>query len=297
MPKTIPEEELVSPGHKACQGCASILALRHALKALGPKTIVVVPACCMTVIEGEFPLTSMRVPLLHTAFEAAASTAAGISAGLRLKGDNETVVMTWAGDGGTFDIGLQALSGAAEREDDLIYVCYDNEAYMNTGVQRSSATPHGAATTTTPASSYKRGRKKGIMEILVAHHVHYAATATVAYIEDLHAKFRKAKEATGTRFMHILSPCPPGWKFPSRKTIALSRLAVRSHVFPLYEVEEGRYHVRKVNKPIDISEYLRAQGRFKHLDGDEIANIRANVENDWQMLLAKEKWSEKHSFI
>jgi pyruvate/2-oxoacid:ferredoxin oxidoreductase beta subunit len=207
----VPKEELLDSGHLACPGCGAALAMRMVLKGLGDKTIVTLPACCWSIIAGPYPQSSLKVPLFHTAFETGASAASGIKAALLARGDTETTVLAWAGDGGTFDIGLQALSGAAERNEDIIYVCYDNEAYMNTGIQRSSATPFGAWTTTTPGESWKLDPKKDMLAILAAHRVPYAATATVAYPDDLLAKVRKAKAIKGTRFLHVLAPCPPGW--------------------------------------------------------------------------------------
>jgi pyruvate/2-oxoacid:ferredoxin oxidoreductase beta subunit len=289
MRLTIPEEELITAGHKACQGCSATLAMRYALKALGDKTIVVIPACCWTVLEGEFPYTCMKVPLLHTAFETAASASAGVRAALRVKGKNDVNVMAWAGDGGTFDIGLQALSGAVERNDDFFYVCYDNEGYMNTGIQRSSSTPFGAWTTTTPGESYESGHKKNIMDIIVAHDIPYAATACVAYPEDLVKKMIKAKDIRGSKFIHILAPCSPGWRFPTGQTINIARLAVETCVFPLYEVENGKYTISRKPKKKLLKEYLEIQGRFKHLTDEIIELLQSRVDKAWEKLLKKEE--------
>src|SRR3972149_5485271 len=186
--------ELMYSGHLACAGCGATVAMRYALKALGEETVIVLPACCWSIIGGPFPYAAVKVPLIHTAFETGASTASGVKAGLEMRGDMETTVAAWAGDGGTFDIGIQALSGAAERNDDIIYFCYDNEAYMNTGIQRSSATPWGAWTTTTPGADFKRERKKNLLAIMAAHRIPYLATATVAYPLDLIEKVRKRSE-------------------------------------------------------------------------------------------------------
>ncbi len=281
----IPREELLDSGHLACPGCGGALAMRLTLKALGERTIVSLPACCWTIIAGPWPQSSLHVPLFHTAFEAAASTAAGIKAALLARGDTETTVLAWAGDGGTFDIGLQALSGAAERNDDIIYVCYDNEAYMNTGIQRSSATPWGAWTTTTPVEQPKSHPKKDLVAIMAAHHIPYAATATVAYPEDLVAKVRRAKEVRGTRFLHILAPCPPGWKTADDETIELGRMAVQSRVFPLLEVEDGvrwRFTMQPAGEP--VGPYIKRQGRFRHLTDAQIAAMQAQVDARWQDL-------------
>src|SRR5512134_2972971 len=202
----IPRAELLECGHLACPGCGASLAMRLVLKALGPNTIVTLPACCWSIIAGPWPQSSLKVPLFHTAFETGASAASGIKAALLARGDHETTVIAWAGDGGTFDIGLQALSGAAERNEDILYFCYDNEAYMNTGIQRSSATPFGGWTTTTPGEHWKAHPKKDILAILAAHRIPYAASATIAHPEDLIAKVKKARSVKGTRFLHLLAP-------------------------------------------------------------------------------------------
>ena len=287
MKLTLPEEELMSPGHLACQGCGATMAMRYVLKALGLKTIVCIPACCWAVIDGPFPHSSLSIPVFHCAFETAASTAAGVKAGLEITGDTETTVMAWAGDGGTFDIGLQALSGAAERNDDIIYVCYDNEAYMNTGIQRSSATPYGAWTTTTPVKHFKNRPKKDIDAIMAAHRIPYLATASVAYPEDMFKKAKKAKETKGTRFLHIYAPCPSGWKSRPEDTVKLARLAVQTGIFPLYEIEDGERTTIsiKVKERKPINDYLRLQGRFRHLKEQDIADMQAEVDRKNERLL------------
>ncbi len=286
----IPEDEILAPGHLGCAGCGATLAMRLALKALGRQTILVIPACCWSIIDGMSPYSAAGVPVMHTPFASAAAAASGVRAALDLKGDTETTVCAWAGDGGTFDIGLQALSAAAERNEDIIYICYDNEAYMNTGVQRSSATPLGAWTTTTPAAHLKDNPKKDLLAIMAAHRIPYAATATVAYPDDLVAKVTRAKQTRGTRFIHLLSPCPPGWKIPSEASIHQSRLAVQSHVFPLVEVLYGETWTLSMDpEPVPIEEYLRGQGRFRHLVGNEAAveRVRTSVEARWQSILAR----------
>src|SRR5512145_2834159 len=234
----LPEREGVLPGHIACAGCGAVPAMRYLLKGLGERVILVMPACCWAVITGPFPHSSMKVPVLHTAFESAAAAASGVRAALDRKGDRETQVVAWAGDGGTFDIGLQALSGAAERNEDILYVCYDNEGYMNTGVQGSSATPLGATTTTTPAAAPKNVQKKNIVEIMAAHRIPYAATASIAFPEDMVRKAQKAAATRGTRFLHVFATCPTGWRCPTDATVRLARLAVAARIFPLYEVED-----------------------------------------------------------
>lgn len=287
MTLTIPREEFMSPGHLACQGCGASLAMRLALKGLGQRTIVCIPACCWAVIDGPFPHSSLDIPIYHCAFETAASSASGVRAGLEMVGDTETTVLAWAGDGGTFDIGLQSLSGAAERNDDIIYTCYDNEAYMNTGIQRSSATPVGAWTTTTPVKHYKKERKKDIIGIMAAHGVPYIATASVAYPEDMVKKFKKAREIKGTRFILVFAPCPAGWKSRPEDSIKLARLAVQTGYFPLFEIENGEKWTLnlKVKERKPIAEYLKLQGRFRHLKEEEIAMIQKEVDERWAKIL------------
>lgn len=286
---TIPEEEVMNPGHLACQGCGASIAARYALKALGRKVIMSIPACCWAVIDGPFPYTSLGVPIYHCAFETAASTASGISRSLASQGRDDITTLAWAGDGGTFDIGLQALSGAAERGDNFIYVVYDNEAYMNTGIQRSSATPHGAWTTTTPVKHFKKGSKKNIMEIMLAHDIPYAATANIAYPEDLIRKLQKAKEMKGLKFIHLYAPCPTGWKHAPSLTIKIAKLATETTIFPIYEVENGVYKINKKTKNRKpVTDYLKMQGRFRHLPEDQIDFIQGEVDKRWQRLLKLE---------
>ena len=286
----IPPEEYVYSGDVACPGCGAGLSMRYALKALGPKTIVSIVASCWSIIAGPFPYNNLKVPVLHTAFETGGSVSSGVRAALDMLGDEDTTVVAWAGDGGTFDIGLQALSGAVERNDNFIYVCYDNEAYMNTGIQRSSATPWRTWTTTTPAPHPKDQPKKDIVGIMAAHRIAYAATATIGYPDDLIRKFQKAKAIKGARFMHLLSPCPPGWKAPPELSIKLTRLAVDSKIFPLYEVEQGtRYTINRQPKGLPVEEYLKLQGRFNHLTADDIRTVQETVDAEWERLEKKVK--------
>jgi 2-oxoisovalerate ferredoxin oxidoreductase beta subunit len=287
---TIPEEEIMSPGHLACQGCGASLAMRYALKALGPNTITAIPACCWAVIDGPFPYSAAGVPVYHCAFETAASTASGISYALKALNKKDIATLAWAGDGGTFDIGLQALSGAAERGDHIIYIVYDNEAYMNTGIQRSSATPYGAWTTTTPVKHFKKTIKKNIMEIMVAHRIPYCATANIAYPEDFIKKLEKARKIEGCKFIHLYAPCPTGWKHSPATTVKIARLATQTRVFPIYEVEQGVYKInKKITKFTPVEEYLNEQGRFRHLSADEVKHIQTSVENNWDHLLRLEQ--------
>jgi len=286
--KGVPQEELLNSGHVACQGCGAALAMRLALKAMGEDLVVAIPACCWTIIAGQYPYSALKVPLFHTAFETTAAVISGIKAGLEMTGKKETQVMGWAGDGGTFDIGIQALSGAAERNEDVLYVCYDNEAYMNTGIQRSSATPLGAWTTTTPVKHPESRPKKDIMEIMAAHKIPYAATANVAFPEDFIRKFKKARDTKGTRFIHVFSPCPPGWKMPSDYTIKAARLAVETKVFPLFEVEYGEKWTLNYwpdEKPLE--DYIKLQGRFRHLTPEMIDEIRKGLQARWESLVRR----------
>ena len=284
----VPEGDLLTSGHLACPGCAAPLAMKLALKALGPNTIVVMPACCFTIIAGPWPQSSLQVPVFHTAFATGPAVASGIRAALDMQGKFDTTVMVWVGDGGTFDIGLQSLSGAAERNENILYVCYDNEAYMNTGIQRSSATPWGAWTTTTPAQYPEATNKKDILAIMAAHNIPYAATATVAYPVDLIEKVTKARAMRGTRFIHLLSPCPPGWKCGDDEGIELARMAVQNRVFPMLEVEGGqrwRFTMEHAGDPVEP--YLRRQGRFRHLSAEQVSHIQAEIDAHWQQLVRR----------
>jgi pyruvate/2-oxoacid:ferredoxin oxidoreductase beta subunit len=282
----VPEQELLSSGNLACAGCGASLSMRLALKGLGKPTVIAVPACCWTIIPGTWSFSIMDVPLFHCAFETTGATISGIKAAFRRKGRDDICVVGWAGDGGTLDIGIQALSGAAERNEDVIYVCYDNEAYMNTGIQRSSATPIGTWTTTTPAKRPKTEPKKDIDEIMAAHKIPYVATATAAYPHDMIAKFKKARSIQGTRFIHLLSACPTGWRMPENLSIEAMRLAVITNIFPLFEVEQGERYVQTVVpdeiKPID--EYLRLQGRFRHLTEEDVKAWQAMVDKRFESL-------------
>ncbi len=280
--------ELLSPGHTACQGCGAALAMRLALSALGDQTIVVIPACCWSIIAGPFPYSSLKVPVIHAAFEAAAAVASGIRAALDVTGQSQVHVLSWAGDGGTFDIGLQSLSGAVERNENVLFVCYDNEGYMNTGIQRSSATPQYAWTTTTPENHPKETPKKNMADILAAHKIPYAATTSVAFPQDLIAKFKKAAAISGSRFIHIFSPCPPGWRIASDRSIEITRLATHCNVFPIYEIENGdHYDINVDSRNLPVRDYLRAQGRFSHLSDEDIEQVQKRVDFEWERLLHK----------
>ncbi len=288
MKVEMPDHELMHSGHVGCPGCGAAVAMRFVLKALGEKTVMVIPACCWSIIAGPYPQSTLQVPVLHSAFETGGAIASGVRAALDMRGETDVTVVTWAGDGGTFDIGFQALSGAVERNENFLYVCYDNEAYMNTGIQRSSSTPYGAWTTTTPGREWKKMRKKNIVEALAAHRIPYAATASIAYPDDLVSKVMKARNTEGSRFIHIFASCPTGWRLPSELSIKIARMAVQTNIFPLYEVEDGlRYTINFRPKGYLVKEYFRLQGRFSHLTDEDLEQIQEMVDEDWELLLRK----------
>jgi pyruvate ferredoxin oxidoreductase beta subunit len=281
-------KEMFAAGHRGCAGCGEATAVRQVLNESGPNTIIANVTGCLEVMTTGYPETAWNVPWIHAAFENASSVASGIEAALIAKGKREGVnILAFGGDGGTFDIGFQALSGMLERGHDIKYVCFDNEAYMNTGIQRCSSTPYGASTTTSPAGKCSIGEsrpKKPIAAICAAHDIPYTATATIAYPKDLRKKIRKALDVKGPSFLHIFAPCPTGWGYPSEKTIEISRLAVQTGVFVLWELEGSDFNNIKVTKkPKErkpVMEYLKAQRRFKHLMNKpgEIEKIQAEVD-------------------
>ncbi len=298
VPKLLDRREFFSAGHRACQGCGEVLALRLILKALGDDVVVSNATGCMEIISSAYPQTAWEVPYIHVAFENAGAVASGVEAALkalRRKGriaDRYVKSVAIAGDGGTVDIGFQALSGAMERGHDMVFFCLDNEAYMNTGIQRSSATPFMAATTTSPAGKVIKGQrtgKKNMPEIMVAHNIPYVATACPSYPIDLVNKVKKAKEVKGPAYIHVFSMCPTGWRSASEETIKLGRLVVETGVFPLYEVENGKYRmtmeIPKKLRPVE--DYLKLQGRFRHLNPDDIEKVQALVNKEWRKLMNK----------
>ena len=290
-------EEFLAEGHTFCTGCGEALALRLACKALGRNVIIANATGCTEVCTSPLPVTSWRVPWIHTLFENTAATASGMEAGLKIlmkkdrMPEKDIRVVAVAGDGGTADIGMQALSGAFERNHDFLYLCFDNEAYMNTGIQRSGATPYGASTTTAPAGKLSIGQttwKKNMPEIAVAHNIPYVATGCPSYPFDLMSKVRKGGDMKGPAYVHIFSPCPTGWRHASDLAVEVGRLAVETGIFPLYEVENGRYKLsidRPKLKP--VGEYLKTQGRFRHLLDEEIAKIQEHVSEEYAKLKAK----------
>ncbi len=296
-PKTLPQEEPLVFGHRACQGCGEVLALRMVAKAIGSPMIAVSATGCMEIISSPYPQTAWAVPWIHVAFENAAAVASGVEAGLKAlmaKGripEKKITVVAFAGDGGTADIGLQALSGALERGHDFIYVCLDNEAYMNTGIQRSSSTPFGAMTTTSPAGKLTAGQttwKKNLPAIMAAHSIPYVATASPAYYLDLMNKAKKASLIKGPAYLHVYSPCPTGWRHSTDLAIEVSRLVVETNIFPLFEVLEGKYVVRKNTKPKPVEDYLKQQRRFSHLTPELIQTIQKRVDAEYEKLLKLE---------
>ena len=286
----IPREERFAPGHLMCQGCAAALIMRMLTKVIGKDAIIVTATGCVEVTTTPFPYTAWKHPWLHLAFENAGAAASGVEAAIKAlqrKGvidpNRRIKVIAIAGDGGTFDIGLQSLSGMLERGHDVMYVVYDNEAYMNTGIQRSGATPYGAWTTTTPVGRKLRGEwrpKKDLIGIALAHRIPYIATANPAYPLDMLEKFRKAYETKGPSLIHVLSPCTAGWRIPPEKTIEVARLAVQTGMWVLLEIENGKPKVTvKVPKRKHVRHYLKMQGRFRHLTDEEIERIQRMVDH------------------
>ena len=281
-------------GHRACQGCGEALGARYALdaamRATGNQLIAVNATGCLEVFSTPYPETSWRIPWLHSLFGNAPAVATGVAAALKAKGRTDIRVVGQGGDGGTVDIGFACLSGMFERNDDVLYLCYDNEAYMNTGVQRSGATPPAARTATTPAlgdaPGAAFGQGKNVPMIALAHEIPYVATATVAELRDLEAKVQRAMEFRGARYIHILVPCPLGWGSASHDTIRIARLAKESGLFPVFEAEHGEIvATSKIRRRVPVEDYLRPQARYAHLFGDPpatdvIARIQATADRN-----------------
>jgi len=305
--RELPKEDLFTQGHRACQGCGGALALRLITKAIGRRVIVANATGCMEIISSPFPQTAWDVPWIHVAFENAAAVAAGVESGLKAmmrKGklkEEKIFVLAVAGDGGTADIGLQALSGALERGHDFVYVCIDNEAYMNTGIQRSSSTPYGARTTTSPAGKKSIGQmtwKKNMPAIAVAHDIPYVATICPTYYLDLMDKVKKAIETPGPAYLHCLSACPTGWRCAPNLTIEVGRLAVETGVFPLYEVINGRYKINYPHRRLKpVKQYLEMQGRFRHLTDEYIEIIQERVSKEMAKLRALERFASFYESV
>jgi len=278
-------DEYFSSGHTACAGCAMPVVVRHALNVIGKDVIVVNATSCLEIVSSAYPRSAWGVPYVHSLFENSAAVAAGVVASLRAQGNDHTKTIVIAGDGSTYDIGFGVFSGMLERNDDVLYICYDNEAYMNTGNQRSGSTPFGAATTTSPAGKVVHGKiqsKKPIAEIIAAHRIPYVATASVGYMADFENKVRKAKDMKGARFILVFSPCVAGWSYDSSKTIELAKLIVDTGLWMLYEIENGSFKLsyRPAQfKP--VADYLKLQRRFKHLNDEEIKKIQEYINDCW----------------
>ena len=280
------QEDILYSGHAACPGCIDALSVRHVLATLGPDTVAVVPPSCMAIICGPQPFSGLRIPVYQPTLESSAAAASGLRRALDARGRKDTQVVVLAGDGGTYDIGLQCLSSAAERNENIIYFCLDNEGYMNTGAQKSSSTPHHARTGSTPAG--KTTRKKNLTEIMAAHEIPYAATATAGYLADLVRKVRKAKSMRGTRLITLLIPCLDGWGVPEDQGLAIARLAAQTGVFPLYEVEDGwRYTLNDPPKTRPVRDYLQPQRRYRGLSEEAVEELQREVDAGWARLLVR----------
>ena len=283
------KDEKVFSGALSCRGCGWSLLVRHLSSILGEETVYVLPASCFSIISGPYPLNELKGNVVHTLFAAAPATATGIRAALDRQGRKDVTVCVLAGDGGTFDIGFQALSGAATRDENILYICNNNGAYMNTGIQTSTATPYGAVTTTNPAAKIKDIWPKDLMGIIAAHNIPYAATASLAFMEDFRNKIKKAKETGGFRLLMIDGPCPPGHKTEPEMSISVARLAVQTNIFPLFEVEHQKYTINhSPEKFIPVEECMKLQGRYRHLfkngSSEILKQIQEYTDMNWKRL-------------
>jgi pyruvate ferredoxin oxidoreductase beta subunit len=298
--EVVKQKELFTGGHRACAGCGAAIVARQVLMAAGPNTVVASATGCLEVVSTIYPYTAWNVPFIHSAFENAAATISGAESLYRSwvrqgKYNKKVNFIAFGGDGGTYDIGLQSLSGAMERGHNILYVCYNNEAYMNTGVQRSGATPRGADTTTAPAGKVKQGKeqfRKDLTEIMVAHKIPYVAQAVVGNWRDLTSKVERALAIEGPKFINVFQPCRLGWSYKPEATCEMGRLSVDTCVWPLYEVTNGVYKVSKPREKKPVLDWLLMQGRFRHLSKPEnkhiLDEIQANIDANWQALLKKE---------
>ena len=300
------QEEFFLPGNSCCAGCGLEIALRWAMKALGHNTALISPASCLNVVVGLWPKAAPNFQFTNMAFAAAAAAATGMSAAFKAKNYRfpgkvweKMTTLVFAGDGGTTDIGIQGLSGAAERNSDFIYCCYDNEAYMNTGIQRSSSTPHGAITTTTTLG--KERFKKNLPRIMAAHDIPYVATCSVSEPLDIYEKFKKAKSIEGCKYIHILASCPPGWGIASEDAIEIPRLAVKTGSWILYEIENGVLTLSKKSKPLldpskraPLIDYLSRQKRFSKLSEKELIELQERLDLQWANLADELFCQENH---
>jgi pyruvate ferredoxin oxidoreductase beta subunit len=280
-------EEFVHPGNRACSGCGLSILYRIGLKALGRDCIFVVPPSCLTVMQGLYPIAASQMPIFNGTFASTAAIATGVRAAMKRLG-KQTQVVAWAGDGGTADIGIQALSGALERNEDFIYICYDNEAYMNTGVQRSGTTPQGGLTTTTPYVG-KKEHGKNLPAIVAAHDPAYVATCSASYPLDFHDKLLKAKTIRGLKYLHIQTPCPPGWGCEERMTIKIGKAAVDCGLFDLYEIEQGQLQLSEPSKKLldpqkmrPLQDYLKLQTRFKAISAEQVRAMQERIDRKWE---------------
>lgn len=281
-------EEFMHPGNRACSGCGLSLLYRVGLKALGRNTITVIPPSCLTVTQGLYPIAATQVPSLNVVFASTAAAATGVRAALKAQNKEHINVVAWAGDGGTSDIGIQALSAAVERGDDFLYICYDNEAYMNTGIQRSGTTPMGVVTTTTPIHG-KKQRSKDVPAIVAAHNPSYVASCSAAYPLDFHDKIKKAIGIKGLKYIHIHCPCPSGWGMEEYLSIKVGKMAIACGLYECYEIEDG---VKKLSGPsakllnkkklTPVADYFKTQSRFRSMPEDLIANMQKEIDERWE---------------
>jgi pyruvate ferredoxin oxidoreductase beta subunit/2-oxoisovalerate ferredoxin oxidoreductase beta subunit len=288
------DDPMLCSGHAACPGCIEALSVRHILATMGPDTMAVIPPSCMAIIAGPQPMSSLKIPVYQPTLESSAAAATGLRRALDAQGKRDTQVLVLAGDGGTYDIGFQCLSSAAERNEDFLYICLDNEGYMNTGAQKSSSTPHFARTGSTPAG--KTSRKKNLPEIMAAHGVPYVATASASHLQDLVRKVEKAKGIRGTRIITVLIPCLDGWGLPDDAGLMAARYAVECGAFPLYEIEDAtRYTMSVTEKTRPVSDYLALQRRYRGLPDADVATLQAEIDGGWAKLVERARASRSEA--
>lgn len=291
------KDEKVHSGALSCRGCGWSLLVRHLASILGEETVYVVPASCFAIIAGPYPMNEIKGSVVHTVFAAAPATATGVRAALDRQGKTAVPVVVLAGDGGTYDIGFQSMSGAASRGENILYVVNNNGAYMNTGIQTSTATPYGAVTTTNPGGGYKKFWPKDLMGIVGAHNIPYAATGSLAFMADLRAKMTRARDTEGFRLLMIDGPCPPGHKTDPALSISIGRLAVETRMYPLFEIEHMNYKINYVpERNYPVTDCMKLQGRFSHLfkAGNEpiLKDIQAHTDETWSRLVEMEKMTQ-----